>query len=109
MSDSNGTTTATVPPQEMPKPYRPEADTAKVYAAIERSLNEVVWEATHQACGFVSLASEHRGETTAVRYAHLVDAAECLEIALTHLGLLKSALAFRLRTEDADNIDTLTF
>jgi hypothetical protein len=115
MSDTNGTTpTATSPPkdspqQELPKPSRLGADRAKVYKTIERSLGEIVWEATHQANCFMNEAGEHRGETTANRYAQILDAAECLEIALTHLSMLKTALAFRLCTEDDRNIGPCPF
>lgn len=114
MSDANGsktaTSTATVPPapKETPPYRRPEADRNKVYETVERSLGEIVSEAAHQAAMFVHAAREYRGDPTAVRYAHLVDAAECMEIGLTHLGLLKSAVAFRLRTEDDQNITSDT-
>ena len=36
----------------------------------------------------------------AIRYGHLVDATECAEIAMTHLGQLKAAMNHRLRIED---------
>jgi hypothetical protein len=36
-----------------------------------------------------------------VRLGHLVDATECVEIAMTHLGQLKAAMSHRLRLEDA--------
>lgn len=113
MSDSNGNNTTTAPPAPTStgeSSYRrSEASRKSVYEAIERALGEVVAEAAHQAAMFVHQAREYRGDPTAVRYAHLVDAAECLEIGLTHLGLLKSAVAFRLRTEDTQNIgDTPT-
>ena len=41
-----------------------------------------------------------RDATTAIRYGHLVDATECAEIAMTHLGQLKAAMNHRLRVED---------
>lgn len=110
MSASNGkTTTATPAADESPERHlhRPQADIGKVYAEIEQSLKEIVWEATHQACGYVSLASVHYGDSTTARYGHLVDAAECLEIAMTHLGLLKAAVGYRLAIDgDQHHPDT---
>jgi hypothetical protein len=89
------------------EPYRPTASTEKVHETIWRSLGQVVSEATYQAGNFVSLAEVYDNDATlAVRYGHLVDAAECLEIAMTHLGLLKTAVAYRLRIEDEQNANT---
>jgi hypothetical protein len=86
------------------EPYRPTASTEKVYDTLARSLSEIVHTSSHQAMNFVSLFDLYdRDETIAVRYGHLVDAAECLEIALTHLVQLKAAVSYRLRTEDEQN------
>jgi hypothetical protein len=41
-----------------------------------------------------------KDETLVVRHSHLVDATECLEIALTHLGQLKTIVSNRLYWED---------
>jgi hypothetical protein len=113
MSQTNGTTTTETStkvdkpakPAEY-KPYRPEASTDKVRQAVENAFREIVHEATRQAGDFAHLVFVDREESTAVRYGHLVDAAECLEIAMTHLAMLKSALAYRLRIEDDTNIGT---
>jgi Ca2+-binding EF-hand superfamily protein len=84
--------------------YRPSASIQRVHDTIARSLGEIVSISALQADMFVSLFELYdKDETLAVRYGHLVDAAECLEIALTHLGQLKSAVAYRLRTEDEQN------
>ena len=82
-------------------PYRPDADTAKVHDEVIRSLASVVSTAAHTATEFVHLADLYdRDATTAIRYGHLVDASECMEIAMTHLGQLKAAMNHRLRLED---------
>ena len=81
--------------------YRPKASTAAVHEEVIRSLSEVVTEAADNAAGFARLASLYdRDAGTAIRYGHVVDATECLEIAMTHLGQLKAALNHRLRLED---------
>ena len=81
--------------------YRPNADTAKVHNEVIRSLASVVSTAAHTATEFVHLADLYdRDATTAIRYGHLVDASECMEIAMTHLGQLKAAMNHRLRLED---------
>ena len=88
------------------EPYRPKASTDKVYEEVARSLASVVTTAFSNAGSFVYLA-EHfdRDESTAVRFGHLVDATECAEIAMTHLGQLKALFSLRLRTEDERNGD----
>jgi Ca2+-binding EF-hand superfamily protein len=84
--------------------YRPDADTEKVHEAIAQSLAEIVSISTIQADKFISLFELYdKDATLAVRYGHLVDATECLEIALTHLGQLKAAVSHRLRIEDDQN------
>jgi hypothetical protein len=111
MAETNGKPVI-VPEQQSKErePYRPTASTEKVHEVIWRSLGQVVSEATYQAGNFVSLAEVYDSDKgTAVRYGHLVDAAECLEIAMTHLGLLKSAVAYRLRLEDEQNDKPLPF
>jgi hypothetical protein len=111
MAESNGKVVS-IPAQESSErePYRPSASTDKVRDVVERSLGDVAYEAAHQACQFVSLARHYdRDQGTAVRYGHLVDAAECLEIALTHLGQLKAAVSYRLRIEDEQNTGTPGF
>jgi hypothetical protein len=107
MSETNGKTDATplVAVAEKPEPYRPEASTEKVFEMVVDSMSRVVSEAAHQAGNFMALASLYeRDRGLAVRYGHLVDAAECLEIAQVHLDRLKAEMAFRLKTEDDRNI-----
>lgn len=112
MSDDNGITgaasvVAAKPDQE---PYRPKASTAKVFDVIERSLREVISEATHQAGSFAFLSGADREKGVAVQYGHLIDASECLETAITYLGMLKQVVSHRLRVEDETNIgDTVEF
>lgn len=85
-------------------PYRPEASTAKVYDRVVESLSRIVVGASYEAATFVNLANIYdMDEGTAVRCGHLVDAAECLEIAMTYLGQLRGAVAYRLRIEDDQN------
>lgn len=84
--------------------YRPKASTIAVHDEIVSSLAGVVSSAVRTAGEFVSLAEVYdRNTTMAIRYGHLVDASECLEIAMTHLGQLKAALNHRLRLEDERN------
>lgn len=107
MAESNGKVVS-IPAQESERePYRPSASTEKVQETIWRSLSQIVTEAALQATDFVNLAEYYdRDNGTAVRYGHLVDAAECLEIAMTHLGQLKRAVAYRLAIEDEQNTGT---
>ena len=75
-----------------------------------RSLGSVVTTAAHNAAQFVHLADVYdRQAGTAIRLGHLVDASECLEIAMTHLGQLKAAMSHRLQTEDAQHADTTPY
>ena len=99
--DATGTTVvAEKPPIDLDQ-YRPEASTAQVHDEMVRSLTSVVTVAAHNAIQFVHLADLYdRDAGTAVRYGHVVDASECLEIAMTHLGQLKAAMSHRLRVED---------
>ena len=93
-----------IPEQAEREPYRPTAGTAKVYDTIVSGLSEVVHTSAHQAMNFVSLYTTYdRDKHIADRYQHLVDATECLEIALTHLGQLRSAVSQRRLLEDDQN------
>ena len=109
MSESNGKSVsngiaATVDEKRpQPAPYRPQASTAKVHQAIESGFRDIVTEANTQAGHFAYLAWADREQGTAIVYGHLVDAMECLEIAITHLGLLKTSVSHRLRVEDDAN------
>jgi hypothetical protein len=104
MARTNGKP-VTIPEQTEQWPdYRPTPSTQRVHEVITRSLSEIVSASTIQADMFVGLFDLYdKNETLAVRYGHLVDAAECLEIALTHLGQLKAAVAHRLLIEDEQN------
>lgn len=102
MSEFNGTSVPVTGLSERPEPYRiPEPNIRKVYDAMLRSQYNVVFEAAHQASKFAIAANESSGDVdTATRLGHLVDAAECLEIALTQVGQWRAALAYRLHVED---------
>jgi hypothetical protein len=90
--------------------YRPIADRDKVYREIEQSLGRIVQEACHQAAQFASLGHyDDRKEAIAVRYGHLVDASECLELAMTYLGLLKGVLSHEMRVEDVQYLGDPAF
>jgi len=89
--------------------YRPKASTARVHAQIESALREIVTEAANQLCSFMHLCWADEKAGTAVVYGHVVDASECLEIAATHLLMLKTAVAYRLRIEDDKNGADLPF
>lgn len=107
MSESKGITV--IPMENVTKPaerepYRPDASTDKVRRTIESAFREIVSEATNQAGQFAYLAFADRDKDTAMQYGHLVDATECLEIAMTHMAMLKAAVAYRLRVEDGENI-----
>jgi hypothetical protein len=104
VAESNGKVVSIPAPESEREPYRPAASTDKVHQTIWRSLAEIVTESALQAGTFVNLAQHYdRDKGTAVRYGHLVDAAECLEIAMTHRGQLKAAVSYRLRIEDEQN------
>ncbi|OLT06811.1 hypothetical protein BJF90_45760 [Pseudonocardia sp. CNS-004] len=103
MAETNGTPVI-IPEQAAREPYRPTASTQEVHDTIARSLSDIVCTSASQARVFVSLFDLYdKDATLAVRYGHLVDAAECMEIALTHLGQLKAAVAHRLLIEDEQN------
>ena len=89
--------------------YRPKASTARVHAQIESALREIVSEAATQLSNFMHLSWADEKAGTAVVYGHVVDASECLEIAATHLLMLKTAVAYRLRIEDDKNGADLPF
>lgn len=106
-SKSNGTTVVSKENGTKPaerEPYRPDASTDKVRRTIESAFREIVSEGTTQAGHFAYLVWIDRDKGTAVQYGHLVDATECLEIAMTHMAMLKAAVAYRLRVEDGENI-----
>jgi hypothetical protein len=106
MAETNGSPVITPEQQAEREPYRPTASTQEVYDTVARALSDVVTTSARQAAVFVSLFDLYdRDATTAIRYGHLVDAAECLEIALTHLGQLKSAVSHRLLIEDEQNAE----
>jgi hypothetical protein len=88
------------------EPYRPKASTDKVHETIHRTLGEVASEAIHQASNFVYLAGHGRtDESPKVRYGHLVDAAECLELAMVHLGRLQDAVFHRMQIDERNSLD----
>jgi hypothetical protein len=100
MAETNGKPVI-IPEQAEREPYRPTASTENVHDTITRSLSEIVSTSAHQAGTFVSLFDHYdKNEPLTVRYGHLVDATECLEIALTHLGQLKTMVANRLSWEE---------
>ena len=81
--------------------YRPKASTDKVREEVERAMGRIVSEALYQATNFVQLADHYdRDAGESVRYGHLVDATECVEIALTHMAMLKAAMNYRLISTD---------
>src|SRR5919197_2572300 len=97
MSETNGKTTAVPEQRKQRKPYRPEASTEKIYAEIEQGMKRVVSEATLQASHFLYLFDDAKDqEDPASRFVHLVDATECLELALDHLGQLKRLVDHRM-------------
>ena len=100
MAGTNGSPVI-IPEQAEREPYRPTASTQQVHDTITRSLSEIVCTSASQAGTFVSLFDLYDKDATfTVRYGHLVDAAECLEIALTHLGQLKTMVANRLSWDE---------
>ncbi|OLT06757.1 hypothetical protein BJF90_45790 [Pseudonocardia sp. CNS-004] len=104
MAETNGTPVIIPEQKTAREPYRPTASMEEVHEEIARSMGSIVHKSAHEACQYVSLFDFYdKNETLAVRYGHLVDAAECLEIALTHLGQLKAAVAHRLLIEDEQN------
>jgi hypothetical protein len=103
MAETNGKPVI-IPEQVVREPYRPTASTQEVHDTIARCLSDIVCTSASQARMFVSLFDLYdKDATLAVRYGHLVDAAECMEIALTHLGQLKAAVSHRLLIEDEQN------
>src|SRR5689334_21476797 len=93
-----------------PGPYRPDASTARVYDPVAESLSRIVVQASYETATFVNLANIYdRDADPVVRMGHLVDATECLELALTHLGQLRTAMQHRLRVIGDDWDRTLPF
>ncbi|MGD9530668.1 MAG: hypothetical protein AB7V44_28305 [Pseudonocardia sp.] len=80
--------------------YRPKPDRDRVYAEIERGLGSMVSEAAFQAGQFVALSNFDTTADPTVRHGHLVDAAECFELALAYLGQLKQLLSHQIRVTD---------
>jgi hypothetical protein len=101
MAETNGKP-VTIPEQSTERePYRPTASTQEVHDTIARCLSDVVCTAASQARVFTSLFDLYdKDEALSVRYCHLVDATECLEIALTHLGQLKTMVSNRLSWDE---------
>jgi hypothetical protein len=96
MAETNGKP-VTIPEQVEREPYRPTASTEKVHDTVIRSLSDVVHTSALEAATFVALFDVYdKDKTLEVRHSHLVDATECLEIALTHLGQLKTIVSNRL-------------
>ena len=89
--------------------YRPKASTARVHAAIESAMREIIATATSESSNFLHLSWADENAGTAVVYGHLVDASECLEVAAEHLDRLKAMVAYRLRIEDDKNGADLPF
>jgi hypothetical protein len=103
---TDGTNKIAEAPAPEREPYRPKASTERVHETIHRTLGEVASEAIHQASNFVYLAGHGRThESPKVRYGRLVDAAECLELAMVHLGRLQDAVFHRMQIEEPDSID----
>ena len=99
MAETNGKP-ATIPVQAEREPYRPTASTKNVQDAVIRSLSNIVETGAYEASRFVILFERYDDDKPiAGRYEHLVDAAECLETALTHLGQLRTIVANRMSCE----------
>jgi hypothetical protein len=91
MAETNGKP-VTIPEQAEREPYRPAASTKSVYDTVANTMAIIVEMAAHEASSHVSLFDRYdRDASFADRFQHLVDATECLEIALIHLGQLKAA------------------
>ncbi|AEA27361.1 hypothetical protein Psed_5225 [Pseudonocardia dioxanivorans CB1190] len=103
MSEMNRSSVA-VPPQgiQADRPYRPTASREKVQEEIERAMRGIFFEAAAQATQYMSLVEYDRQADITVRHGHLVDASECMEIAMTYLGQLKALLSHRIRVENVD-------
>lgn len=92
--------TKTAKPTAPAEPYRPTASTDKVRQEVEHAMGRIVLEALYQGTHFIQLADHYdRDAEEAVRYGHLVDATECMEIAFTHLAMLKAAMNYRVVTD----------
>jgi hypothetical protein len=100
MAETNGTPVI-IPEQAEREPYRPIDSTREVHNTIVESLSDIVHSSANQAYNFMRLFAWYdKHESPTVRHGHLVDAQECLEIALTHLVQLKAAVSYRLLIED---------
>jgi hypothetical protein len=98
-NEADGTNTIT---QALdPDRYRPRPSTDKVHEAVVRGLHDIAWEAAHQACEFMTLTRFYdKDKSPEVRYGHLVDAAECLELSLLHLDRLKDEVFHRMQLDE---------
>ena len=100
MAETNGKPVI-IPEQAEREAYRPTDSTKEVHDTIARSLSEIVYASAHQAYNFMRLFELYdRDKHIADRFQHLVDATECLEIAMTHLGQLKTMVSNRLSWEE---------
>ena len=79
MAETNGKPVI-VPEQKAERePYRPTASTTNVYDTVASSMSIIIEAAAYEASTYVSLFDRYdKDATLAVRYGHLVDAAECL-------------------------------
>jgi hypothetical protein len=105
MAETNGNPVIVPEQKSEREPYRPTASTEKVHDTLARCLSDIAHTSSYQAMSFVSLFDIYdKDATLTVRYGHLVDATECLEIALTHLGQLKTMVANRLSWEEEQEV-----
>lgn len=99
----NGTKTDETKAKVEREPYRPKASVTKVREMIANSLRDIVSTASHEAGTFAHLAWCDRDKDATVVYGHLVDASECLEIAMTHLSMLKCMVVHEMQTAGQDS------
>jgi hypothetical protein len=103
MAETNGKP-VTIPEPSEREPYRPTASTKNVYDTIASSMSMIIESAAYEARTYVSLFDRYDKDVSLVfRHQHLVDATECLELALIHLGQLKAMVEHRLRIKDEQN------
>lgn len=103
MSEVNGKSKVVPEQRTAREPYRPDANTEAIYVEIERGMKSVVREAITQASHFVYLYDADKDADSAVRFVHLIDATECMEQALIHLGQLKSLVDHRMTVRNTQN------
>jgi hypothetical protein len=98
VTDANGDAAMAVSDEQ--PPYRPEASVAVLRKRIYESLNDLVSEGFRQASGYMYSA---RWESDLqARHDLLVDASECVEIALQYLDTLKSMAFGDMNTTGRD-------